>query len=436
MTNDAITGSRSVGAELHNLVARLFPICRSITGNGVRETLKILTERIPVKIHEIPTGTQVFDWTVPREWNVTEAYIKDSKGEKIIDFKHCNLHVLNYSAPVRKKVSLAELKEHLFTAPEHPDWIPYRTSYYSERWGFCLSHRQFETLREDEYEVVIESSLEDGHLTFGECFLQGETQEEILISTHVCHPSLANDNLAGIAVATFLAQVLANQRRRFSYRFLFVPGAIGPITWLALNEDRVARVRHGLVVACAGDAGPMTYKRSRRGDAEIDRAVEHVLRQSGDRYEILDFSPYGYDERQYCSPGFNLPVGCLMRTPHGRYPQYHTSADDLDLVRPESLADSLAKYLAVFEVLEHNNRYLNQNPKCEPQLGKRGLYSMTGGQSGGKESELAMLWVLNCSDGRYTLLDIAERSAMKFAAIKNAADKLVDHCLLRETQGE
>ena len=434
MTNGAIADSQSVGAELHNLITRLFPLCRSITGNGVRETLKVLTERIPVNIHEIPTGTQVFDWTVPKEWNVTEAYVKDSNGQRIVDFKRCNLHVLNYSAPVRKKVSLAELKDHLFTAPEYPDWIPYRTSYYSERWGFCLSHRQFETFREDEYEVVIDSSLEEGHLTFGECYLQGETQEEVLISTHVCHPSLANDNLSGIAVSSFLAQALLNQRRKFSYRFLFLPGAIGPITWLALNEDRVARVRHGLVVACVGDTGPMTYKKSRMGDAEIDKAVEHVLKHSGDGYEILDFSPYGYDERQYCSPGFNLPVGCLMRTPHGRYPQYHTSADDLDLVRPESLADSLARYLAVFDVLEKNRRYLNQNPKCEPQLGRRGLYGTTGGHGEGRASELAMLWVLNFSDGQHTLLDIAERSAMRFETIKNAADKLYTHGLLKEQE--
>jgi aminopeptidase-like protein len=434
MTNCVITNSQSVGAELHDLVRRLFPVCRSITGNGVRETLKILTERIPLKIHEIPTGTPVFDWTVPREWNVTDAYVKNSNGERIIDFRHCNLHVLNYSVPVRKTVPLAELKEHLFTAPEHPDWIPFRTSYYSERWGFCISHRQFEALREDEYEVVIDSSLKEGHLTFGECYLPGDTQEEILISTHVCHPSLANDNLSGIAVSTFLAQALLNQRRKFSSRFLFLPGAIGPVTWLALNEDQVTRVRHGLVVACVGDAGSMTYKKSRSGDAEIDKVVEYVLKSSGDNYEILEFSPYGYDERQYCSPGFNLPVGCLMRTPHGCYPQYHTSADDLDLVRPESLADSLAKYLTVFDILEQNRCYMNQNPKCEPQLGKRGLYGMVGGGTTGKEFELAMLWVLNYSDGHHTLLDIAQRSAIKFTTLKNAADKLIQHGLLKEQQ--
>jgi aminopeptidase-like protein len=421
-----------LGRELYDLIAELYPICRSITGNGVRETLRVLAQRIPLEVREIPSGTQVFDWTVPKEWNIRDAYIEDSSGRKIVDFKRSNLHVLSYSSPVKKTLSLAQLKEHLFTTPQYPDWIPYRTSYYNDNWGFCLSHSQYESLLEDDYEVVIDSSLEDGYLTLGECYVEGETKDEILISTHICHPSLANDNLSGIAVATFLARALLKQRRRYSYRFLFVPGTIGPIAWIALNEGKIARVRHGLVVACVGDSGSMTYKKSRIGEAEIDKAVEHVLKHSGDAYEVGNFSPYGYDERQYCSPGINLPMGCLMRTPHGRYPEYHTSADDLEFVRPESLADSLAKYLAVFEVLDKNRKYLNQHPKCEPQLGKRGLYASTGGHSEGRTLELALLWVLNFSDGSHSLLDIAERSSLPFALINNAAHALLDHGLLRE----
>jgi aminopeptidase-like protein len=424
-------GLENAGNDMHRLVRELYPICRSITGNGVRNTLQIVRRYIPVGLREIPTGTQVFDWTVPKEWNIKDAYVKNSKGEKVINFQESNLHVLSYSAPVRKKMLLSELKRHLFTSPDHPDWIPYRTSYYNPDWGFCLSHKKYEALKDDEYEVVIDSSLEEGHLTLGEYFLPGETQEEILISTHICHPSLCNDNLSGIALATFLARALLGRKRRYSYRFLFVPGTIGPITWLCLNEGRVSRIRHGLVVACVGDAGRMTYKKTRRGNAEIDQAVEHVLKHSGEDYEIVDFSPYGYDERQFCSPGFNLPVGCLMRTPHGRFPQYHTSADNLDFVQATYLGDSLTKYLAVVDILDSNRKYLNQNPKCEPQLGKRGLYGTIGGKTQSKTVELAMLWVLNLSDGEHSLLDIAERSGMEFSAIHKAANALLANELLR-----
>lgn len=429
------TDRDSLGAEMHALITRLFPICRSITGDGVRRTFDILKEYIPLEIHEIPTGTSVFDWNVPKEWNIRDAYVKNSKGEKIIDFQQSNLHVLNYSVPVRKTMSLTELKGHLLTSPEHPEWIPYRTSYYKENWGFCLSHKRHQALKEDDYEVVIDSSLEDGHLTLAEYFLKGETNAEVLISTHVCHPSLANDNLSGIALASFLARTLHRRPRRYSYRFLFVPGTVGSIVWLCLNEQKTTNINHGLVVACVGDAGKMTYKKTRRGDAEIDKAVEHVLKFSGDDYEIVEFSPYGYDERQFCSPGFNLPVGCLMRTPHGRYPQYHTSGDDLDFVRPEYLADSFAKYWTVLDVLENNKRYVNQNPKCEPQLGKRGLYGMVGGKAENRVPELPMLWVLNLSDGKHTLLDIAVRSRLSFDAINQAATTLCRHGLLKEIPG-
>ena len=429
------TSSRlqNVGGEMHRFIAELYPICRSITGNGLRTTLGLIKQHIPLAMHEVPTGTPVFDWTVPKEWNIRDAYIKNSKGERVVDFQKCNLHVVSYSRPIKKKVSLAELKEHIFTLPEHPDWVPYRTSYYKENWGFCLSHTQLVDLKDEEYEVCIDASLADGHLTYGECFLPGQTSEEVLISCHVCHPSLCNDNLSGVALATFLAELLGSHSRRYSYRFLFIPGTIGSIAWLSKNESNAAKIRHGLVLACVGDSGKLTYKKSRRGDAEVDKAVAHVLRHSGAGYEILEFSPYGYDERQFCSPGFNLPVGCFMRTPHGRFPEYHTSADNMDLVKPTFLDDSFCQCLSVLFVLENNKTYANQNLKCEPQLGKRGLYAAIGGEANAKAQELAMLWVLNFSDGNHTLLDIAERSALEFSLVKTAADKLLEHELLKES---
>ena len=421
-----------VGQEMYQLISKLYPLCRSITGNGVRETLHVIKGHVPVEIHEVPTGTKVFDWTVPKEWNMRDAYVKNAKGEKIIDFQKSNLHVVNYSVPVKKKVSLRELQEHLFTLPDHPDWIPYRTSYYEERWGFCLSHKQLLELTDEEYEVCIDASLENGHLTYGECYLRGERADEVLISCHACHPSLCNDNLSGVALTTFLAKYLHLLSLTYSYRFLFIPGTIGSITWLCLKEPQVSKIEHGLVIANVGDPGRSTYKKSRRGDAEIDRAVIHVLKHSGADFEVTDFSPYGYDERQFCSPAFNLPVGCLMRTPHSRFPEYHTSADNLDFVQPLYLADSLSKCLSVLDILENNRKYLNQNPKCEPQLGKRGLYRAMGGQADAGVEELALLWVLNLSDGNHSLLDIAERSGFGFAPIKKAADALVEYDLLNE----
>jgi aminopeptidase-like protein len=418
---------------MYRLIERLYPICRSLTGDGVRQTLAALREYIPLEVREVPTGTPVFDWTVPKEWNIRDAYVKGPSGERVVDFRESNLHVLGYSVPVRKGLRLSELREHLHSLPERPDWIPYRTSYWHETWGFCLAHKRLLDLPDGEYEVCIDSSLEDGHLTYGELALLGETADEILISTHICHPSLCNDNLSGVAIATFLARQLAEApRRRYCYRFVFLPGTIGPITWLALNEDRVARIRHGLVLALLGDPGGCTYKRSRRGDAEIDRAAEHVLRHSGSEHRVIDFSPYGYDERQYCSPGIDLPMGRLTRTPHGEFPEYHTSADDLDLVRPEHLADSLAKAAAILKVLEANATFVNESPKGEPQLGRRGLYRSLGGEAQGREQEHAMLWVLNLSDGRHSLLDVAERSGLPFQTIRQSAETLLQHRLLRE----
>jgi aminopeptidase-like protein len=422
---------RSVGDDLHRFIAALYPICRSITGDGVRETLARIGELIPLEVHEVPSGTRVLDWTVPKEWKVRGAYIRDPSGATVVDFRDSNLHVVNYSVPVNAHLPLSQLAKHIHTLPDRPDWTPYRTSYYDESWGFCMSHRRYEALQDGEYEVRIDSSLENGSLTYGECLLPGASSDEVLISCHVCHPSLCNDNLSGIAVATFLAAALSGRSLRYSYRFLFVPGTIGSITWLARNEACLGRIRHGLVLAGLGDGGHLNYKKSRRGNAEIDRAVEHVLNRRAAEFGIADFVPYGYDERQYCSPGFDLPVGCLMRTPWGQYPEYHTSADDLDFVRPESLAETLETCLALVDVLEGNRRHLNLNPKGEPQLGRRGLYDRIGGRVDPEDGIMAVLWVLNLSDGQHDLLDIAERAGLDFGIVRRAADLLLEHELLR-----
>lgn len=421
-----------VGQDIHALIKELYPFCRSITGDGVRLTLDILKKYIPLEIHEIPSGTEIFDWTIPKEWNINDACVINSKGKRIIDFQASNLHVVSYSAPVNRKMSLEKLKQHLHTLPDHPDWIPYRTSYYEETWGFCLSHNQFLNLEDDMYEVFIDSSLNEGHLTYGEYCIHGESSEEVLISCHSCHPSLCNDNLSGVALSAILANHMSKLSLRYSYRVLFIPGTVGSIAWLYTNENTVPRIKHGLVLACLGDRGRSTYKRSRRGNAEIDKAAAHILKHSCSDYEVIDFFPYGYDERQYCSPGFNLPVGCLMRTPHGRYPEYHTSADNPDLVRPESLADSFFKCLKIFQILECNRKYVNLNPRCEPQLGKHGLYESLGGQQDAAAIRMAMLWVLNLSDGSHTLLDIADRANMDFRTILAAANTLQDKGLLKE----
>ncbi len=418
------------GQLIYDLIAELYPICRSITGDGVRRTLRIVGEHIPLDVVEVSSGTRVFDWTVPKEWNIRDAWIRDESGKRIVEFKKHNLHVLNYSLPVRRKIGLAELREHLFTLPDHPDWIPYRTSYYDEAWGFCMTHRQYAQLEDQTYEVMIDSTLEPGSLTYGELLIRGNSDEEILIATHLCHPSLCNDNLSGVALATHLARELVSRNSGYSYRFLFVPGTIGSITWLSLNQQAVGKIRHGLVISLLGDTGSFCYKKSRRGNAEIDRIVARVLQDRSCEHRILDFSPYGYDERQFCSPGFNLPVGRLTRTPNGEFPEYHTSADDLNFVSPNSLAGSFELLLAIVDEIETAERYLNLKPHCEPQLGTRGLYSSTGGEKDLKEFQLALLWVLNLSDGTHSLKDIETISGMPPATLRLAIDALLKTDLL------
>ena len=418
----------------YKLIEELYPICRSITGDGVRQTLSIMQKHIPLEIHEVKTGQQAFDWVVPQEWNIKDAYIKDKSGQKIVDFKQSNLHVVNYSVAVNETVSLAELKEHLHTLPEHPDWIPYRTSYYNPNWGFCMTQKQFDSLEDGDYEVFIDAEHKDGSLTYGEYFIPGETRAEILMFAHCCHPSLCNDNLSGLTLSTFLAKYLSNKSLRYSFRFIYTPATIGSITWMSQNEDKLKNIRHGSVSAVVGDPGLMTYKKTRAGDAEIDRAVLHVLQQKlkqrGEKYDVLEFLPWGYDERQFNSPGINLSVGRLTRTPNGCYPEYHTSADNLALVQTTALADSYETYINIFNVLENNQTYNNLSPKCEPQLGKRGLYRKTGGHKDVGQRELAYLWVLNMSDGEHSLLDIAERADLTMDVIVSAASDLKECDLL------
>ena len=416
---------------MYKFMKQLYPICRSITGDGTRKTLAVIRKHLPLKIHEVKSGTRVFDWTIPQEWNIRDAYVKDGRGRKVIDFKKSNLHVVNYSVPVRKKMSLKNLSGHLHTLPEYPDRIPYITSYYNADWGFCLSARDYKKLKAGTYEVVIDSELKSGALTYGEYYLPGKSREEILLSTYICHPSLANDNLSGIALLVNLAKILKTRKNHYSYRFLFAPETIGALAWLSGNEKNLSKIKHGLVVTCVGDKGRMTYKKTRNGTAVIDKAVEKVLRDSGDPHEILDFFPTGSDERQFCSPGFDLPVGSLMRTPYGKYSEYHTSADNLNFVTEKSLADSLEKYLAVIDLLENNLTYLNLNPKGEPMLGKHGLYRKKGTPEGRNSNELARLWILNLSDGTNSLLDIALRSGLKFQDVQTAAAELYQAKLLK-----
>ncbi|GAB3779488.1 DUF4910 domain-containing protein [Nocardioides ungokensis] len=419
-------------ARMRSHMERLYPICRSITGDGVRRTLDLVGEALPAPLvlerRAVPSGTAAYDWTVNDEWNVRDAWIADANGRRVVDFQEHNLHLVSYSVPVRARMSMDELRPHLHTLPEHPDWIPYRTTYYKRTWGFCLTQRQLDAMGEGPFEVVVDTTLEPGELTYGELVIPGDTADEILFTSHVCHPSLANDNLSGIVVAIELARTLAGlARRRFSYRFVFAPGTIGSITWLSRNGALLDRIRHGLVLTGLGGPGPLVYKRTRRGDRTIDRAATHVVRRR--QGEVRDYSPYGYDERQFNAIGFDLPVGRLTRTPHGEYPEYHTSADNLGFLADEKLLDAYDALLRIVEILENDAAYLNLSPHGEPQLGKRGLYPTTGGRSA-SDTVMAMLWTLAYSDGRATLLDIADRAGLDFGQVCSAANDLAGAGLL------
>ena len=426
-----LSSNQQIADEMYDLMMDLYPICRSITGNGVRTSLNIIQKYIDLDIHEVKSGTRVFDWTIPKEWNISDAYVTNPNGEKVIDFKKSNLHVVSYSVPINKKMDLSELQSHLFTLPDQPESIPYHTSYYNENWGFCLRHTDYLKLEEGQYDVVIDSTLKDGSLTYGEYYIKGSSQEEILISCYICHPSMCNDNLSGIVIATMLAHYLKNINLKYSIRFLFIPETIGAITWLYFNEKKLSKIKHGLVITCAGDQGISTYKKSRQGDTQIDKIAEYVLEKSELPYSIVDFFPTGSDERQFCSPGFNLPVGSLMRTMYGKFQEYHTSADNLDFIKKDALFDTYQKYVKTIFIIDNNKVYTNQNPKCEPQLGKRGLYREIGAQKITRDVESAIFWILNLSDGKNSLLDIAKRSNINFEVLLETALKLENKNLLK-----
>ena len=420
------------GEEAYRLIERLYPICRSITGNGLRETLAILGESVPLELAEVPSGTQVLDWVIPDEWNVRDAYVADESGTRVIDFGRSNLHLVNYSEPLRRRMTLEELRPHLHALPDRPDSVPYRTSYYERSWGFCLSQRQLDALGPGPYDVVIDSTLEPGALTYGEALVRGQTEDEILIVTHTCHPSLCDDNLSGIAVATLLARDLlaGDSPMRHSVRFLFAPGTIGAIAWLARNTESLGRIRAGLTLTCLGDDHPFTFKRTLAGDTLVDRAVAHVLATTDHAHRIIDYYPYGYDERQFNSPGFRLPVGSLMRARHGCFPEYHTSDDDLEFVTAARLSESFDLLARVIGVLDRGGRRLrNTSPYGEPQLGTRGLYRALGGTAI-PDAQMVMLWLLTLCDGEHSLLDVAIRAGTDFEAVAATAAVLVDHGLL------
>jgi len=419
--------------NLNRYFDRLFPICRSLTGNGNRKTLEILSEIIDLKILEVPSGTQCFDWTIPPEWNVKEAWIKNSKGEKIVDFKKNNLHLLNYSISVHEKMDLKELKKHLHSLPDKPDLIPYLTSYYSKRWGFCITHNQYNSLQDDLYEVFIESTHDkNGSMTIAEAILKGKSDKEVLLSTYICHPSMANNELSGPLVTSFFYKELKKlPNRYYTYRFLFIPETIGSIYYLSQHGEHLKKnLVAGYVVSCIGDTGKFTYKKSRQGDSLADRCAESILKQTEQEFIIEDFFPTGSDERQFCSPGFNLPVGSLMRTRYGKYPEYHTSGDNKDLISFEAMEHSITKYLEIVNLIENNFKYINTMPFCEPQLGKRGLYPTLGSQKNISEFVNSMMWILNLSDGNHDLIHISQKSNIPVAQLIPVIKKLIENGIL------
>jgi len=406
--------------KLEEYFDRLWPINRSLTGNGVRKSLEILSEIVEFNITEVPSGTVCFDWTVPPEWNIVEGWVKDSSGKTIIDFKEHNLHILGYSEPVKGKFTYDELQPHLYTLPEQPELIPYLTSYYKRRWGFCMSHIEFEKLDKAEtYEVFIDSTLDDnGSMTIAEATIKGTTDETILLSTYICHPSMANNELSGPLVASFIYNQLKTiPNLRYTYKFIFVPETIGSIYYLSKNgENLKENLTAGFVITCIGDPG---------------RAAEIILSQTESNFNIIDFFPSGSDERQFCSPGFNLPVGSLIRTMYGKYPEYHTSADNKDFISFEAMEGSVNKYLEIIDLIELNQKYINTLPYCEPQLGKRGLYPTLGSQKGTESYVKAMMWILNLTDGDHDLIDISLKSKIPILELKPVLFKLLENNILK-----
>lgn len=421
----------SKGQTMYNLAARLFPICRSITGDGFRKSLDIIRETVPeIKVYEVPTGTQAFDWTVPKEWNCKGGGIYRLNGEKVIDFKDTNLHVLGYSQPVDKVVSREELLQHVYTLPEQPDWIPYVTSYYVERWGFCMSENQKQSLEDGQYRVLVDATLEDGSLTYGELIIPGETEEEIMLSTYLCHPSMANDELSGPVVQAELAKYIQSlPRRRYTYRLVFIPETIGSLVYCSRNLDVLQRnVKAGFVLCCIGDTRTYSYIASKYEDTLADRVMQNVLKFHYPDYIKYSYLKRGSDERQYCSVGIDLPVCGFCRSKHQEYPEYHTSADDMNFISPEGLEGSYDVMVKVINALE-NNHYYHILCKGEPQLGKRGLYP-TISQKGTFHSILSLRDFIAYADGRNDLIDISNIINVPIDLLLPMKDKLMENGLL------
>lgn len=422
--------------SIEDLFDKLWPICRSITGNGFRESIEILQKIIPLDIESVPSGTEVFDWVVPKEWNIKDAYVLDPNGKKIINFKDNNLHVLNYSKPVDKEISLSDLKKHLYTIPEIPDAIPYVTSYYKERWGFCISQNHFNKLKDGLYKVKVESTLTDGELNYGHTILPSTTgsKKEFLISTYLCHPSMANNELSGPIVATFLYDYLSKlKHREYNYRFVFIPETIGSICYLSkYGQKLINDCIGGLVVTCCGDEKALNYKKSREENSLINKVCENIIKHSGYENAIIhDFFPTGSDERQYCSPGFNLPVGSITKSMYGKYKEYHTSLDNKQFVSMNGLVESVNIYLKAILSFEANKKYVNTNPHCEPMLGKRDLYNSIGASTSMENTIHSYLYLLNFSDGKHDLVDIANKMNVSVYGLLEKVEKLKSVGLLK-----
>lgn len=424
--------------EIDHYLKRLFPITRSITGDGNRKTLEILQEIIPLRIIEYPSGQNVYDWVIPKEWNIRDAWIKNSKGEKIVDFQKNNLHLVSYSIPVHKKLPFSELKKHLHYRKGLPEAIPYRTSYYEETWGFCVSYNDVKAhFREgEEYEVYIDSSLTNGSLSIGEILIQGKSPREYLISTYICHPSMANDNLSGMILTAFLAKELVKKELNFSYRIIFVPETIGAIAYCANHEDEIKRIDRGLLVACVGGSGRFGFKQSFDGDSFVNRAIRQTFEEVGIEYDVFPFDIHGSDERQYSSPAFRINMVTIFKSRYYDYTYYHTSLDNLDFVKPEYINEALNIYLKVINKLDKDITYVREEPHCEIMLSKRGLYPQTGGgllPGVASSDELdTILWLLFYCDGRHSLADIAEKTKLNLDEIYKISQILAKKGILNE----
>jgi len=431
----------SLAVDADRMLQALFPLCRSITGNGTRGTLRLLREVVEFQICEVPTGTRCYDWTIPDEWNVRDAYVADTKGRRVIDFKVNNLHLVNYSTPFQATLTYDELAPHLYTLQDLPMAVPYRTTYYNRAWGFCLAHEEYLKLNHKEkYTVVVDTTLSPGSLSYGEAVLPGQSGQEYLISTYVCHPSLANDNLSGVVLWTLLLRELCKRPRRHTYRFVIAPETIGALAYISRNETAIRALSGGFVLATVAGPGRIGYKPSWRGDSLIDQAARLALHELGLDYVEYPFDVNGSDERQYSAPGLRVPMGTICKDKYYEYTYYHTSLDNLDFVRSGALVETLKVYLSAIEKLEENHTYRSLNPMGEPMLGKRGLYPELGGglrqkvAAGQPSARLldAMRWILFYADGQTSLLKIAEQTGMPMSLLTGAAQKLVEAALLED----